>query len=289
MFVDLQDNEINYLYDADLSKVEQDHSYVMVYEDLIDSSNATPVSTIVLNNIVYFKSAKEHAIGPGNSVNYNLYYGRDYIKYIKPTSYYNYDIDETVYSYIQYDQSTISYYLTGNNSQDNAILSATPSDVNLYQDVVNKNSSENYTLTFFNDGVDWVDNKSTKAETKVIGNFNGPIFKLIGNIGPDYGMFKYRISTKSNSNQQIEQVVVDWTDVDCYFSSGLLESELLDISNLGYEEYIIEIETLYDKNVLSYGNNILIKEIQFLKNYNISLGEELINPDLSFISIGGVK
>jgi hypothetical protein len=289
LFVDLQDNEINYLYDADLSKVEQDHSYVMVYEDLIDSSNATPVSTTVLDNIVYFKSAKEHAIGPGNSVNYNLYYGRDYIKYIKPTSYYNYDIDETVYSYIQYDQSTISYYLTGNNSQDNAILSATPSDVNLYQDVVNKNSSENYTLTFFNDGVDWVDNKSTKAETKVIGNFNGPKFKLIGNIGPDYGMFKYRISTKSNSNQQIEQVVVDWTGVDCYSSSGLLESELLDISNLGYEEYIIEIETLYDKNVLSYGNNILIKEIQFLKNYNISLGEELINPDLSFISIGGVK
>jgi hypothetical protein len=68
-----------------------------------------------------------------------------------------------------------------------------------------------------------------------------------------------------------------------------LETELINIIDLGYEEYIIEIETLYDKNVLSSGNNILIKEIQFLKNYNISLGEESINPDLSFISIGGVK
>ena len=261
----------------------------MVYEDLIDSDNATPISTIILDNIIYFKSAKEHPIGPGDSVNYNLYYGRDYIKYIQPTSYYNYDIDETVYKYTQSNQSTISYYLSGNNSQDNAPLSATPSDVNLYQDVVNKNSSQNYTLTFFNDGVDWIDNKSTKAETKVIGNFSGPKFKLVGNIGPDYGMFKYKISTKGNSTQQIEQVITDWTDIDCYYSSGLLEKELLNITDLGYEEYIIEIETLYDKNVLSSGNNILIKEIQFLKNYNISLGEELINPDLSFISIGGVK
>jgi hypothetical protein len=261
----------------------------MVYEDLIDPDNATPVSTTILDNLIYFKSAKEHAIGPGNAVNYNLYYGRDYLKYIKPTSYYNYEIDETVYQYIEYNQSTINYYLTGNNSQDNAPLSATPSDVNLYQNVVNKDSNQNYTLTFFNNGVDWIDNKSTKAEATMIANFNGPKFKLIGNIGPDYGMFKYRISTKSNSTQQIEQVVRDWTDVDCYSSSGLLERELLNIIDLAYEEYIIEIETLYDKNPLSSGNNILIKEIQFLKNYNISLGEELINPDLSFISIGGVK
>lgn len=261
----------------------------MVYEDLVDSNNATPVSTIISDNIVYFKSAKEHAIGPGNSVNYNLYYGRDYIKYIKPTSYYSYDIDETVYKYIQDDQSVINNFLIGNNSQNNAALSATPSDINLYQNVINKESNENYTLTFFNDGVDWIDNKSTKAETKVIANFNGPKFKLIGNIGPDYGMFKYRISTKSISSQQIEQLILDWTDVDCYSSSGLLETELINITDLGYEEYIIEIETLYDKNILSSGNNILIKQIQFLKNYNISLGEELINPDLSFISIGGVK
>ncbi len=283
------DNEINYLYDANLVKTEQDHSYVMVYEDPIDSTDATPVSTTILDNLIYFKSAKEHSIGPGNAVNYNLYYGRDYIKYIKPTSYYNYDIDETVYKYIQYDQSTINYYLSGNNSQDNAPLSATPSDVNLYQSKVDKDSKENYTLTFFNDGVDWIDNKSTKAEVKVVGNFSGPKFKLIGNVGPDHGIFKYRISTKIISDQQIEQVVVDWTNVDCYLSSGLLETELINIIDLGYEEYIIEIETLYDKNVLSSGNNILIKEIQFLKNYNISLGEESINPDLSFISIGGVK
>ena len=283
------DNEINYLYDANLVKTEQDHSYVVVYEDPVDSSDATPVSTTILDNLVYFKSAKEHAIGPGNAVNYNLYYGRDYIKYIKPTSYYNYDIDETVYKYIQYDQSTINYFLTSNNSQDNAPLSATPSDVNLYQNTINKDSEENYTLTFFNDGVDWIENKSTKPEAKVIANFSGPKFKLIGNIGPDYGIFKYRISTKITSDQQIEQVILDWTNVDCYSSSGLLETELLNITDLGYEEYIIEIETLYDNNVLSSGNNMLIKEIQFLKNYNISLGEESINPDLSFISIGGVK
>jgi hypothetical protein len=261
----------------------------MVYEDPIDSADATPVSTIILDNIIYFKSAKEHAIGPGDSVNYNLYYGRDYIKYIKPTSYNNYNIDETTYSYIQYDQSTINYYLTGNNSQENAPLSATPSDVNLYQSTINKDSNQNYILTFFNNGVDWVENKSTKAEAKVIANFNGPRFKLIGDIGPDYGMFKYRISTKKISDQQIEEVVVDWTDVDCFTASGLLQTAIINITDLGYEEYIIEIETLYDKNPLSSGNNILIKEIQFLKNYNISLGEELVNPDLSFISIGGVK
>lgn len=242
-----------------------------------------------MDNIIYFKSAKEHPIGPGNSVNYNLYYGRDHIKYIQPTSYYNYDIDETVYKYIQNNQSTINYFLTSNNSQKNAPLSATPSNVNLYQSTIDKDSNENYKLTFFNDGVDWIENESTKAEVKVIANFNGPKFKLIGTVGPNYGMFKYRISTKITSDQQIEQVILDWKDVDCFSSSVVSGTTLLNLTDLGYEEHIIEIETLYDKNVLSSGNNILIKEIQFLKNYNISLGEESINPDLSFISIGGVK
>jgi hypothetical protein len=83
-------------------------------------------------------------------------------------------------------------------------------------------------------------------------------------------------------------VVTDWIEVDCY-SSVNSETAIIDIDDLNYSEYNIEIETLSEKNTLSSGTNIYIKEIQFLRFFNLSLGEEELNPNLSFISMGGIR
>lgn len=261
---------------------------MVVCENINNSRDATPVQTKIINNILYFTSAKDHEVGQIVDVEYNLYYGRDYIKYIHSTPYLDYSNGLNYYKYIQDPQTEVDYYGLSNNSESKARYSATPPSINLYQYSLNKSSNEKYKLTFFNDGIDWVNNLSTKVGSKIIANFSGPNIKVIGAIGPEHGMFKYRIIKKANNTEQTEQIIIDWTDVDC-FNTTLMESVLIQRTDLDYFDYSIEIETISEKNVLASGRNIYIKEIQFLRNFNIQLGEENINSDLSFVSIGGVR
>jgi hypothetical protein len=271
-----------------MQEVQQDHSYLVVCESGTDTYDATPLSTAIVGNVVYFKSAKNQNNNTISNYEYNLYYGRDYIKYINSKPYYDYNIDELKTIFIQDDQTTINYYTTANNSMTYAPYSATPSQINLYQHEVNSSSSDKYLMTFFNDGIDWNSGYSTKEGAKVSVNFDGPNFILTGNKGPDYGIFKYRIIQKAASSDDIESVVINWTEVDCY-SFQLSEQTLVSRNDLDYSEYFLEIETMSEKNTLSYGNNIYIKNLKFLRNFSFIVGEEELNPDLSFISIGGIR
>ena len=288
LFSKVTNNNINYLYTQSLAKEEQDHSYLVVCENVNNSNDATPVQSKIVNDILYFKSAKDHTTGLISDVQYNLYYGKDYIKYIHATPYVDYLNGLTYSKYIQDTQSQIDYYKVSNNSENYAMYSSTPSSINLYQYNLDKSSNEKYKLTFFNDGTDWVNNLSTKSGSKLLANFSGPKMRVKGVVGPEHGIFKYRIIKKANNTEETEEVIFDWVDVDC-FNTILKEDTLIDIYNLEYFDYYIEIETTAEKNVLSSNKNIYIKEIQFLRNFNIQLGEENINPDLSFISIGGIR
>lgn len=289
LFCNLEDVEINYIVSTSLLKEQQDHSYLIVYEGPEDIYDATPVATKINDNIIYFKSAKDHPAETVMQGNYNLYYGRDYIKYIHATPVYDYEFDETNYRYIQDSSAAINYYSIGNNSETQALYGATINYNRLYHNVINKDSTEYYKLTFFNDGVDWVDGKTNKPLAKMVANFTGPRFHLVGSIGPDYGKFRYRILSRITASELIEEVITDWTEFDCYSTQQSSDYLFMDVEDLDYREYTLELETLYESNVLSSGNNILIKELRFLKNYNIVLGEEEINPNLSFTSIGGIR
>lgn len=257
-------------------------------ESVTNDLDATPLASSIIDNVLYFKSEKNHNNGKLSDYEYNLYYGRDYIKYISATPYYNYNIDELQMVFQQNDQTTVNYYLLGDNSRNSAQYSATPSQINKYQHEVNASSNGKYLMTFFNDGIDWNSGYSAKEGARVSVNFDGPNFVLIGNKGPDYGKIKYRIIKKAGSSEDTELVVLNWTELDCY-SFQLDEQILISKQDLEYSEYFLEIETLSEKNSLSYGNNIYIKSLKFLRNFNFILGEEEINPDLSFISIGGVR
>jgi len=241
-----------------------------------------------MDNIVYFKSAKDHNNGTLSNYEYNLYYGRDYIKYIEATPYYNYETNEKNTVFMQQNQSTINYFLLGDNSRKNSTYSATPSSIDVYQYEVDKNSSGKYLMTFFNDGIDWNNGYSEREGSKVSVNFDGPNFILTGNKGSNYGILKYRIVEKAKSSDDIETIILNWTELDCY-SFQLGEQVLISRQDLKYSEYFIEIEVLSEKNTLSSGNNIYIKNLKFLRNFNFILGEEEINPNLSFITIGGLR
>jgi len=276
------------LYRSDLQEVQQDHSYVVVCESTTNEFDATPLSTTIDNSIIYFKSAKNHSVGQISNYEYNLYYGRDYIKYIKSTPYYDYINDEQKNIFSQLNQSTINYFLSGKNSELYAQYSATPSQINKYQHEITRQSNGKYLLTYFNDGIDWDIGSTSFVGAKVSANFDGPRFRLIGSKGPDHGAIKYRIIKKATTADNIESVTIDWTTVDCY-SFNLTETSIIDFSDLEYAEYVVEIETISDTNSLSSGNKIYIKSLNFLRNFNFELGEEQLNPDLSFVSIGGVR
>jgi hypothetical protein len=288
LFVKTNYYPINEIYDSSTSKTSQDHSYLVVCENFSIETDATPVSTLLSDDIVYFKAAKNHSLGELSDYQYNLYYGKDYLKYIKSTPYYDYNNQTNEYVYIQESQSTINYYLSNNNSQLYAPYSATPSYVNFYQYKVNRNTQGKYLITYFNDGLDWVSGSTDRANVKVSANFDGPNLKVIGAVGPNKGKIRYKVIQKAQELEQTEEVVTDWIEVDCY-SSVNSETAIIDIDDLNYSEYNIEIETLSEKNTLSSGTNIYIKEIQFLRFFNLSLGEEELNPNLSFISMGGIR
>lgn len=285
LFVENLDSSISAVYKRDLSIENQDHSYIVICENEIDEYDATPTITVSSDGLIFFKAPKDHQSGQVLNYKYGLYYGKDYLKYIEATPTYVSSLGTYVNEYIQNNQSTINYYLAGNNSQNYAIYSATPTQIDLYQYTINSSSSGKYLLNFFNPGVDWINGLSTSSGSKLTANFDGPNVKIMGYVGPDYGKLRYKIIEKNND---IENIVVDWTTIDCY-SVKSSNTAIIDVSTLEYKQYYIEIETLSEKNSLSIGNNIKINEVKFLRNFNLSLGEQTINPDISFISIGGIR
>lgn len=158
----------------------------------------------------------------------------------------------------------------------------------MYQTEISRQSTGYYKLAFFNDGIDWVESQSTKTGAKCSCKFTGPNIKIFGSKGPSYGKLRLRIISTTYAQNEEEKIALDWTEVDCY-SNAESNSVIFEKTDLDYLEYILEIETLEDKNILSTGKSIKINKVSFLRNFYLSLDKQEINPDLSFKSIGGVR
>jgi len=215
---------------------------------------------------------------------YSLYYGEDYIKYIHATPYIQ--NNKTRYSYIQSSQEKSQQYDSSQNVPH--FYDATPTSVDLYQTNLTPKSSGYYTIAFFNDGVDWKNSISQKPGAKVVANFSGPNVKVYARVGPSYGKIKFRIVSKQEDLTDVEKILVDWTEYDC-FALAEEESVIISKNNLEYKDYNLEIEVLEEKNVLSSSNTFELSKITFLKNMYIKLNEQEISNTLVFTSLGGIK
>lgn len=286
MFVDIKNNEINYVHNVNLSRTQQDHSYIVVYEDSLASKNdaATPVVTKIVDNNLFFKAAKNHEAGRLPNGTYSLYYGSDYIKYISATPITS--NSSTSYEYVKKTSSEINQLESSPGYSP--YYSATPPSINLYSTEINKNSIGYYKLAYFNDGIDWVDGISKKINSKLVANFSGPNIKVYGAVGPGYGKCRIRITTKNQSSDEVEDIVLDWYEIDCY-STQERQIVIFEKNNLDYLEYILELEVIADKNILSTSNEIYVNKITFLRNFHFSLGNQILNPNLIFKSIGGLR
>lgn len=270
-------------------KEDQNHSYVVIYEypnsdQTTLGSTPTPTKTRIVDNTIYFQAVKDHKIDFELDGKYSIYYGQDYIKYMQATPY-TQDAQQK-YAYVQLPLETSKSYDASQNTP--RLYDATPSNINLYQTNLNKQSNGYYKIAFFNDGIDWKDSVSQKVGAKALANFSGPNIKLYAKTGPSYGKIKIRILSRQEKTTDVEEVAVDWTNVDC-FSLEEKETTIYQNVNLDYKDYNLEIEVLEDKNALSTGKNIEITKITFLKNMYIQLEEQELNGELVFTSIGGVR
>jgi hypothetical protein len=245
---------------------------------------STPVVTRIVDGIMYFKAAKNHEANSLPDGTYSVYYGSDYIKYIHATPVTSNSV--TSYEYVEYPNTVINSLEASPGYSP--YYSATPPSIDLYDTEINKNSIGYYRLAYFNDGTDWVNNLSTKVGSKIVGTFSGPNIKITGAVGPGYGKCKVRITTKYESSEETENIVLDWYEIDCY-STEEKESIIFQKNDLEYLDYTLEIETLSDKNILSGNNQIYVSKISFLRNFYFSLDDQEINPDLTFKSIGGLR
>lgn len=289
IYVDLGSKSINKYYDNSLSEQFSHDSYIVVYEDSVYEKYGIAVKSKVVDNIIYFQAAEQHLKNVKTSKYYSIYYGLKNIKYLQQLDTTYLKQFETLQegielkAYRQVDDVENVEFTQG------AYLDLDIANLQDYTYEATETSSKNFKLSLNNNGIDWKDNVSTKIGAKAMGIFDGPGFEIHGSKGSNYGKFRIRILSLDEDNNISKNISLDWTEVDCYNSSLNDAAILFSKSDLEYNRYIFEIETIADKNTMSKSNQVKIDKYMFSPNYKLTYEKEEFNPDLSFIRIGGIR
>jgi hypothetical protein len=278
VYVNLGNKFVNQYYDETLQAQTSEDSYIVVYEDSESDVPGTVVESKAVDNIVYFRAAEKHNKNTKSSMSYSIYYSTKYLKFLE--EFITID-DEIVYKMID-DPANVIFV-------EGAFFDLNIASFSSYSYTATTSSSKSYQLALYNNGTDWKDNYSLNPAAKAFGVFDGPGLAIYGEFGPRSGKFKIRILSLNDDNSISKNVVLDWTEIDCY-NSILFESQILyENTNLEYQKYIFEIETLADKNIMSESNSVKIEKYMFSPNYKLIYEKEEFNPDLSFVKVGGIR
>ena len=164
------------------------------------------------------------------------------------------------------------------------------SNVNTDQYLVDLNSDSSYNFSFINPMTDWNNGLSTKPASKLYMNFTGPKFTLFGTKGPNYGKFRIKFTALSDNVNTNNSLALDWQTIDSFARTYSDNQQLFVKADFEERDYFVEIETLYDKNVLSNGNNIKITSYSFSYNMYLTIGNEIVNQsNNTFTLIGGIR
>jgi len=274
LFVNIKDLNINRYKDSLIEDQIDQTSYLVVYEY---NNVFTPVKTVIDGDYLYFTTVEQHAAAVEPLGRYNLYYSTPNIRKVNKVNNggtNDYQINLATNSQYSSLQPYYAYY--------------TQVDVGQYSVGLDSNSS--YNFSFINSISDWNNGQTSKPGSKVYISFTGPKFYLYGSKGPKHCKFKIKFTALQDSNNNDTSVFLDWQTVDCYSTND--QENVLLFSKEDFEErdYSVEIEVLYDKNILSTGNIIKFSSFSFSYNLHLKLGKEIVNlTDNSFTKIIGVR
>lgn len=276
VYVNLDDKFVNKYINSSLQEVTDNYSYLVVYEDTADTSLFLPIKSRAIDNVLYFNAVEEINKETSYTKYYSVYYGATNIKFLEER-----EIEGNTY----YQKLTAEYI----PSVEGLYFDLDPDNIQEYSYDATEDSQKEYKLAFYNNGLDWIDGKSQSIGAKAFGSFDGPKFRVIGKKGPNYGKFRIRIFSYYDNNSISKNLALDWTTVDCYASQESSDQILYLNTSLEYSKYIFEIEVISDKNVMSSSNSVEISKYQFFPNYKLTYDVEELNPNISFIKIGGIR
>lgn len=267
LFIDVTDLEIQKYYNSSLNLLDDNSSYLVVYETIGSDSGMVPVNNIINNNTLYFQAAEDHEADIETISQYSIYYKTPNLRYIKLLNSENYQVT------------------SAEQAQFNSLF--TEVDITDYDVVAGSESS--YNFSFINANLDWNNGLSSNPGSKLYLTFSGPSIQIYGNKGPDYGKFKLKLTGLQNTEFPNMSLELDWTVVDCY-NTTLQENVILYENNdLNHRDYNLELQTITDKNIISSGNNIKISSYSFSYNLYLTIDKEQISDQAVFVSIGGIR
>jgi hypothetical protein len=235
-------------------------SYLVVYEDKSSENyDSTPVISQIVGNLLYFKAAENHSKDIEINKQYSLYYKTPNLKLIKK-------------------RTQDNQYQACEEAQSEFVSSE--EEVNVSSYVRDLTSDNYYNLSFVNSESNWDSGVSKNSGASLIGTFTVPNIKIYCDKGPDYGKFKIRI-TAYGSDQDIDnKVVLDWQDVDLYSQSKSTDALVFSKTDLSYKNYVFEIVSNHEKNILSSDGKMNIKKYSFSLNNYLSLNKEEVSSSL---------
>lgn len=273
--VKLNNVKVNTKLSAELDIIEDNDSYIVIYEDFSNEDFFIATKSRVVDDYIYFKVIEDLNKDNISSKKYSIYYGLNNLKYLNELS---------EYSYQQATTEDIAEAVDGD------YYDLAPSDVPLAYYEVTKSSEKSFQLALYDDGNSWSENKSTKPGAKAFGIFDGPNLYILGSKGTDFGKFRIRIFEVLEDGTVTKTTPIDWQEVDCFSYNSSSNQILFQTEEfLEYKRYMFEIEVISEKNLSSTSNAVEISKYKFIPNYKIYIEPEELNPDASFIRIGGIR
>lgn len=261
--VDVSDLSIDSYLNDSLEQSVDETSYLVVYESVLRNNDFTPVQTVIIDGVLYFKAAENHESNVFIPKQYALYYKTPGLKNVTPVT------NGSVTSYKVSDSS---------NPYDPGELTG---DLSLY--TVSLGDTGYYNFSFVNSGLDWENGRSIEKDAKVYINFLGPTFTLYGDKGVDYGKFSYRIKPAEILPDDI--VIDTFTSVDCFSHTNSYDQTLIFLSNLEKREYVVEVVATGEKNVSAQNSYIKLSKFDFTFDLDLDLSKESLSTNINFVSL----
>jgi hypothetical protein len=262
VFVDISNLGIDKFINTSLSEESQERSYIVVYESRSNNDYTfQPVNTNIYQNRLFFQTAEKHYKDTEIDKQYSLYYKTKNIKNLSKVD--NGDIEE----YQSVDEINSEFIFFSVAYDD-------------YYNEVQTTDIKKYSLSFLNNNIDWKDYVSQKSGAIAVGSFTGPSLKIYCSKGPEYGIMKLRIIGLSSEATPTSEVVVDWQEIDLYDSEYSDNNEVYTNTGLSYRNYVFEIKSDFEKNILSSDGKIKINKYSYLLDQDLTLGKEELSPFL---------
>lgn len=266
-FVNVSDININKYKNTSLQEQADEASYIVAYEK---GENIYPVQTVIQNNYLYFRTHELHTATEGITGRYTVYYNTPNLRKINTVN----------------NGGTTGYRV---DSVSNPFY-ASYADVNTGDYSVSLDSTSSYNFSFINVMDDWDSGSSTRSGSKLYINFTGPRFTLHGNKGPSHGKFRIKFTALSDNINTSNSLALDWQTIDTFARSEVNNQSLFTKTDFEERDYLVELETLDDKNILSNGNSIKISSYSFSYNLYLQAANELVNQSNNvFTIISGVR